>query len=188
MRRRPRPKWVTRGTLPAIVNAGLAAWRIHAPDADASGALVRAFSRAIEQRGVGIFERSPVPEPLEAARNGGFAVRAGSGTVHAQRVFVAADGALPQLVPGYAASVRTKRLHMVATAPVAERVVPCAIGIRWGFEYLQQRPDGRIAIGGFSDFDGERRPPPRSRASPPVTRASAHPHDSLGIEAPITHR
>ena len=98
-------------------------------------------------------------------------------TVHAQRVVVAADGALPQLVPYYAPSVRTKRLHMVATAPIAERVVPCAIGARWGYEYLQQRPDGRIAVGGFSDHDGERRrrllhDAPRSRRRR-STRASS---------------
>ena len=59
---------------------------------------------------------------------------AGGGTVHAQRVVVAADGALPQLVPYYAPAVRTKRLHMVATAPLAERVVPVrdrrALGLR----------------------------------------------------------
>ncbi len=99
---------------------------------------------------------APCPSRSRPPRNGGFAVRAGGGTVHAQRVVVAADGALPQLVPYYAPSVRTKRLHMVATAPLAERVVPCAIGARWGYEYLQQRPDGRIAVGGFSDRDGER--------------------------------
>ena len=137
-------EWVDEGDLPAIVRAPGRVGVFSPPDGTMQPARwVRAFSRAIEHRGVRIFERSPVPEPLEAARNGGFAVRAGDGTVHAQRVVVAADGALPQLVPAYAPAVRTKRLHMVATAPIPERVVPCAIGIRWGFEYLQQRPDGR---------------------------------------------
>ena len=119
-------------------------------------------------------------------------MRAGDGTVHAQRVVVAADGALPQLVPAYAPAVRTKRLHMVATAPIPERVVPCAIGIRWGFEYLQQRPDGRVAIGGFSDHDGEDAADSYTtveQASPQVhARIERFLRDGLGIDAPITHR
>jgi gamma-glutamylputrescine oxidase len=133
-----------------------------------------------------------VPEPLEAARNGGFAVRAGGGSVHAQRVVVAADGALPQLVPYYAPSVRTKRLHMVATAPIAERLVPCAIGARWGFEYLQQQPDGRIAAGGFSDHDGERAADSYTtveESSPAIhARIERFLRDDLGVAAPVTHR
>ena len=96
---------------------------------------VRAFSRAIEQQGVRIFERSPVPEPLEArAQRRLCRAQRAKGPCTPQRVVVAADGALPQLVPYYAPSVRTKRLHMIATAPIAERVVPCrdrrALGLR----------------------------------------------------------
>ena len=112
--------------------------------------------------------------------------------MHAQRVVVAADGALPQLVPAYAPAVRTKRLHMVATAPIPERVVPCAIGVRWGFEYLQQRPDGRVAIGGFSDHDGEDAADSYTtveQASPQVhARIERFLRDGLGVDAPITHR
>ena len=186
-------EWVDEADLPAIVRAPGRVGVFSPPDATMHPARwVRAFSRAIEDRGVRIFERSPVPEPLEAARNGGFAVPAGGGTVHAQRVVVAADGALPQLVPDYAPAVRTKRLHMVATAPIAERVVPCAIGVRWGYEYLQQRPDGRIAIGGFSDHDGEGAADSYTtveQASPQVhARIERFLRDDLGIDAPITHR
>ena len=119
-------------------------------------------------------------------------MRAGGGTVHAQRVVVAADGALPQLVPYYAPSVRTKRLHMVATAPVAERVVPCAISVRWGYEYLQQQPDGRIAVGGFSDHDGEGAADSYTTVEAPSpeihARIERFLRDDLGVEAPVTHR
>ena len=153
---------------------------------------VRAFSRAIEARGVRIFERSPVAQPLAAPRSGGFAVGAGDGTVHAQRVVVAADGALPLLVPYYAPMVRTKRLHMIATAPLEERVVPCAIGARWGYEYFQQRTDGRIAVGGFSDHDGALAADSYTTAEEPSpaihARLEAFLRDDLGIGAPVTHR
>ena len=43
---------------------------------------------------------------------------------------------------------------MVATEPqppILDRLVYA----RWGYEYLQQRPDGRILAGGFSDVDGD---------------------------------
>ncbi len=186
-------EWVDEADLPAIVRRPGRVGVFAPLDATMHPARwVRAFSRAIEERGVRIFERSPVPEPLAAPRNGGFVVRAGGAAVHAQRVVVAADGALPQLVPYYAPSVRTKRLHMVATAPLAERVVPCAIGTRWGYEYFQQRPDGRIAIGGFSDFDGEGAADSyttREEPSPAIhARIEQFLRDDLGITAPVTHR
>jgi gamma-glutamylputrescine oxidase len=186
-------EWVDEADLPAIVRRPGRAGVFSPPDATMHPARwVRAFSRAIAQRGVRIFERSPVPEPLEAERNCGFAVRAGGGTVHAQRVVVAADGALPQLVPHYAPCVRTKRLHMVATAAIAERLVPCAIGARWGYEYLQQRPDGRIAVGGFSDQDGKRAADSYTTAEEPSpaihARIERFLRDDLGVQAPVTHR
>ena len=186
-------EWVDEADLPSIVRRPGRVGVFSPPDATMHPARwVRAFSRAIEARGVHIFERSPVPEPLDAARNGGFAVRAGAGSVHAQRVVVAADGALPQLVPHYAPSVRTKRLHMVATAPIGERLVPCAIGARWGYEYLQQRPDGRIAVGGFSDEDGAGAADSYTtaeQASPVIhARLERFLRDDLGVEAPVTHR
>jgi glycine/D-amino acid oxidase-like deaminating enzyme len=186
-------EWVDEADLPAIVRRPGSVGVFSPPDATMQPARwVRAFSRAIEQRGVRIFERSPVPEPLEAARNGGFEVRAGGGAVHAQRVVVAADGALPQLVPQYAPAIRTTRLHMIATAPLAERLVPCAIGLRHGYEYLQQRPDGRIAIGGFRDHDGEGAADAYTTAEEPSpaihARIERFLRDDLGVEAPVTHR
>ncbi len=186
-------EWVDEADLPPIVRRPGRAGVFSPPDATMQPARwVRAFSRACEERGVRIFERSPVPEPLAPAAAGGFAVRAGAGTVHAQRVVVAADGALPQLVPYYAPCVRTKRLHMIATAPLAERVVPCAIGARWGYEYLQQRPDGRIAVGGFSDRDGAGAADSYTTVEAPSpeihARIERFLRDDLGVRAEVTHR
>jgi glycine/D-amino acid oxidase-like deaminating enzyme len=186
-------EWVEEADLPPVVRRPGRVGVFSPTDATMQPARwVRAFSRAIEARGVAIFERSPVPEPLDAARDGGFEVRAGAGAVRARRVVVAADGALPQLVPHYAPMVRTKRLHMVATEPIAERVVPCAIGMRHGYEYVQQRPDGRVAAGGFSDHDGEGAADSwttAEEASPDVHgRIERFLRDDLGIAAPVTHR
>ena len=186
-------EWVDEADLPPIVRRPGRVGVFSPPDATMQPARwVRAFSRACEQRGVRIFERSAVPEPLAGRGAGGFAVSAGEGRVHAQRVVVAADGALPQLVPYYAPAVRTKRLHMIATAPIAERVVPCAIGARWGYEYFQQRPDGRIAVGGFSDRDGEGAADSYTTVEAPSpeihARIERFLRDDLGVGAPVTHR
>ena len=115
-------------------------------------------------------------------------MRTPGGALRAERVVVAADGALPALVPAYAPRVRTLRLHMVATAPVAERVLPRPIYARYGFEYAQQRPDGRLAVGGFRDAEGDAcytdREEPSALVQEHLRRYLA---EELGVEAPITH-
>ena len=138
------------------------------------------------QRGVTLYEGTPAEPP---ARNGaGWVVRTPGGALRAERVVVAADGALPALVPAYAPRVRTLRLHMVATAPVAEQVLPRPIYARYGFEYAQQRPDGRLAVGGFRDAEGDAcytdREEPSALVQEHLRRYLA---EELGVEAPITH-
>ena len=60
-------EWVDEGDLPAIVRAPGRVGVFSPPDGTMHPARwVRAFSRAIEDRGVRIFERSPVPEPLDS--------------------------------------------------------------------------------------------------------------------------
>ncbi len=111
------------------------------------------------------------------------------GRVVARHVVVAADGALPKLVPSLAAHVRARRLHMVATAPTARVLGPETVYTRWGLEYLQQTPDGRIALGGFSDLDGPRSYTARELPSPAVhERLERWLREELGLAAPVTHR
>ena len=66
------------------------------------------------------------------------------------------------------------------------------MGYRGGYEYIQQRPDGRIVIGGFSDHDG-----PDGAASftthetiNPAVHAliERHLREDLGVTAAVTHR
>jgi gamma-glutamylputrescine oxidase len=116
-------------------------------------------------------------------------VRAAGGKVRADHVIVAVDGALPALVPRYDGAVRARRLHMVATAPVAERVVDHLVYARWGYEYFQQRPDGRITAGGFGDLDGDDSYTDRPDGSPPIwERIERYLREDIGVEAPVTHR
>jgi gamma-glutamylputrescine oxidase len=149
---------------------------------------IRALARAAEAAGVTIHEGSPVEGPVPAPGEG--EVRTPGGTVRATHVVVAADGALPQLVPDYADRIRSRRLHMVATAPLPERILDGVVYSRWGYEYFQQLPDGRLTCGGFSDVDGEDSYTTAEDGSPEIWgRLERYVHDDLGLAgARITHR
>jgi glycine/D-amino acid oxidase-like deaminating enzyme len=73
------------------------------------------------------------------------------GVVHADVVMVAVDGQLEVLLPQVAHLVRSARLQMVATAPVAVGRLPCPVYGRWGYDYAQQARDGRLFVGGGRD-------------------------------------
>ena len=103
--------------------------------------------------GLPVVERTRVIA-APVAEGGGVRVVTDRGTVTAGRVVVAADAALPALVPE-AVAVRPRRLQMLATAPVAPGVLPRPVYARYGHEYAQQLPDGRVTLGGFSDLDGD---------------------------------
>jgi gamma-glutamylputrescine oxidase len=146
----------------------------------------RLLAAAAEAAGARIFEgtraHAPVPAPNDAP------VRTEHGSVRAHHVVVAADGALPSLVPEYAERVRARRLHMVATKP-APPLVDRMVYARWGHEYFQQRPDGRVLVGGFSDVDGEGSYTDNAGGSPLIwERVESYLRDELGVGAPITHR
>ncbi len=73
------------------------------------------------------------------------------GTVTAPVVIVAVDGRLEVLLPQLAGFVRTARLQMLATAPIEPGRLPCPVYGRWGYDYAQQTPDGRLFVGGGRD-------------------------------------
>ncbi len=73
------------------------------------------------------------------------------GVITAGAVIVAVDGRLDVLVPALAPRMRTARLQMLATAPLAPGRLPCPVYGRWGYDYAQQLPDGRLFVGGGRD-------------------------------------
>jgi glycine/D-amino acid oxidase-like deaminating enzyme len=78
---------------------------------------------------------------------------------------------------------------MVATEPLPERLVDCPVYARWGFEYFQQTPDGRLLAGGFSDLDGDGSYTDRYEGNPQVwERIERYLRETLGVTAPTTHR
>jgi gamma-glutamylputrescine oxidase len=85
-----------------------------------------------------------------------FGIRSGRittarGIISAGIVVVAIDGGLERVLPETTGWVRTARLQMLATAPVAVGRMPCPVYGRWGYDYAQQGPDGRLYVGGGRD-------------------------------------
>jgi gamma-glutamylputrescine oxidase len=162
------------------------AWNACLTDHDGSlqpARWIRALAGDAERAGVRIHEGSAVRAPIDGA------LILEAATVRARHVIVAADGALPRLVPSYAGRVRARRLHMVATEPLPERVVDQLVYARWGYEYFQQRPDGRILAGGFGDLDGEASYTDSGDGDPRIwDRIERYLREDIGVDAPITHR
>jgi gamma-glutamylputrescine oxidase len=151
---------------------------------------IRALAADAERAGARIHERTPVRAPVRAPGDGPVEVgEARAAAVRARHVIVAADGALPALVPHYDGRVRARRLHMVATAPVADRLTDHLVYARWGYEYFQQRPDGRILAGGFGDLDGPDSYTDSGEGDPRIwERIGRYLSEDLGVDAEITHR
>ncbi|HEX6968048.1 MAG TPA: FAD-binding oxidoreductase [Micromonosporaceae bacterium] len=111
--------------------------------------LVRGLARAVERRGVRIFERTPV----RALRRG--AVSTAAGTVRAPIVVRATEGYTPTL-PGHRRTLAPIYSLMIATEPLPETFWQ-EIGLRdretFGdyrhlIVYGQRTADGRLAFGG----------------------------------------
>ncbi|HQV32901.1 MAG TPA: FAD-dependent oxidoreductase, partial [Calditrichia bacterium] len=112
-----------------------------------------------------------------------------TGTVRCREVVVAVDGGLEVLMPALKGRVRTARLQMLATAPAPEVDFPRPVYARYGLEYWQQLPDGRIALGGFRDKGGDGEWGNLSQPSPQIqAMLDKFLRETLGVEAPVTHR
>ncbi len=143
----------------------------------------RILARCAIGQGAQLFARTPMVG-LQGTR-----VVTPRGTIRAQRVIVAVDGHLERLLPELIGRVRTARLQMLATAATEERVFACPMYAREGYEYWQQTPDGRVAIGGFRDKAGESEwihdPTP---TFPVQALLESFVRDQLKVLAPVTHR
>lgn len=171
---------------PAVRRIGLAACLTDHDGALHPARWYRLLAGAAEAAGARVYEGSPVRGPVPAPDEG--PVVTDRGRVRARHVIVAADGALPALVPEYAGRVRSRRLHMVATEPLPPTLEQLVYA-RWGHEYLQQRPDGRILAGGFSDVDGDSSYTDSEAGSPAIwERVERYLREDLGVDATLSHR
>lgn len=143
----------------------------------------RTMARRAMAEGARLFTRTP------ALDFEGTTVVTPLGRIACARVIVAVDGRLEQLLPELVGAVRTARLQMLATAPTGEVRYERAVYARYGYEYWQQLPDGRVALGGFRDRGGEGEWTTDVSPSEPVQGLlEAFLRERLDIQAPITHR
>jgi glycine/D-amino acid oxidase-like deaminating enzyme len=128
-------------------------------------------------------------EWTEALAFSGTEVRTPRGRVRCAAVVVAVDGGLERVVPALAGRVRTTRLQMLAAEPDSAVQIPCPVSSHYGFDYWQQLPDGRIALGGGRNlaFDEEWDAP-----ATPSDRVQAYLDEVLrtriGSRGAVTHR
>jgi len=179
---------ITRDGLPALLQRiGHTACLTEHDGALQPARWIRALAAQAEREGVRIYEGSAAEAPVPAPGEG--SVRTPAGSVGAPLVIVAADGPLPRLLPAFAGQARARRLHMVATVPIPERLFANLVYARWGYEYFQQTADGRLALGGLSDLDGERSYTDREEGDQEVWAAlRRYLRDDLGLDVEVTHR
>lgn len=109
----------------------------------------RMEAAAVSGAGARLFELSAVNSLTTGE------VETALGNVRCRIVVVAVDGALSSILPELVDRVWPMRLQMLASGPHPARLLPHAIGTRWGWDYAQQLPDGSIAFGGCRDVGGD---------------------------------
>ena len=154
--------------------------------ADAAGnplARCRALADLAVARGAALYGATPAAD----IRTG--EVLTPEGSVTCERVIVAVDGGLELLLPELRGQVRTARLQMLATAPAPEVSIPRPVYARWGYDYWQQLPDGRVAAGGLRDLFLEAEWGQPDNPSDDVQQAlETMLRERIGVQAPVTHR
>jgi glycine/D-amino acid oxidase-like deaminating enzyme len=113
-----------------------------------------------------------------------------AGPITARRgVLVAVDGGLERLVPALAGRVRAARLQMLATAPAPDVALARPVYARYGLDYWQQLPDGRVALGGGRDIGGNAEWTTVARTSVPVQEhLDRLLRKDIGTSSAIEHR
>lgn len=105
-----------------------------------------ALAQLATKAGAKIFTHSPA-----VSINSGEVITP-AGRIKAKNILVAVDGNLAKVLPELTEQVKPVRLQMIGTAPVKELNFEYAVYVRDGWDYWQQLPDGRIAIGGGRDL------------------------------------
>lgn len=142
--------------------------------------------RAMATRAAAAGVRFAATGPLTAPSDG--RVVTAAGVLTADHVLVCVDGGLEDAVPDLVGRVRTTRLQMLAFAAGSGT---CAVPVyaRWGYEYAQQLPDGRIVAGGMRDrFADEEWGAPAEPSAALQTELEAWARRAFATTAPVTHR
>jgi glycine/D-amino acid oxidase-like deaminating enzyme len=104
------------------------------------------LAKLAKTAGAQIFTHSPAVK-IESGL-----VTTAQGSIKAKHIVVAVDGNLGKALPEVSDLAQPTRLQMISTAPETKLKMKYAVYVRQGWDYWQQLPDGRIAIGGGRDL------------------------------------
>lgn len=111
------------------------------------------------------------------------------GRISCKHTIVAVDGNLEQVLPELAGRVRTARLQMLSTGPAPEVEIPRPVYRRWGYDYWQQLPDGRVVLGGCRDHFVDTEWTADARPTAEVQQCmETILRDVVGVHQPVRHR
>jgi glycine/D-amino acid oxidase-like deaminating enzyme len=109
------------------------------------------------------------------------------GSIKAKHVVVAVDGNLGKVLPKISNLVQPTRLQMISTAPETKINVKYAVYVRQGWDYWQQLPDGRIAIGGGRDLALEQEATDIVEPTQLIRDYLERKLKAIGVTAPVEH-
>ena len=113
---------------------------------------VRQSAKRFQQRGLRIFEESPVLKIHDSADS--VLCECPKGTISAQMVIVCTNAQIATLCPLLKNKVDPVRGQMLSTSP-APKIFERPIYADHGYDYWRQCPDGRIVLGGWRNLDPE---------------------------------
>ncbi|KGA16129.1 hypothetical protein GM51_13280 [freshwater metagenome] len=131
--------------------------------------------------GAQIFTHSPAIK-IESGK-----VTTEQGSIKAKHIVVAVDGNLGKALPEIADQVQPTRLQMISTAPETKIKMQYAVYVRQGWDYWQQLPDGRIAIGGGRDLALEQEATDIVEPTQIMRDYLERKLEDLGVTAPVEH-
>jgi gamma-glutamylputrescine oxidase len=107
----------------------------------------------------------------------------------ATTVLVAVDGLTDTLVPELARWLSPVRGQVLATEPLPELLYGRPHYSRWGYDYWQQTPAGRLILGGRRDTDFDTERTAAEETTPAVQNAlTAYAEELMGGAVDVTHR
>jgi gamma-glutamylputrescine oxidase len=177
-------EWRGPDRLPAVLRPYAHGGIFHPTDgAFEQGAWIRRLAALAGGAGARLAEDSAVTA-LDAT-----SARTAAGAVRAGRLVVATDGYTRGLVPELDAAVVAVRGQVLATEPLQERLLPCPIYARWGYDYMQQLAYGRLVVGGRRDADLEGETTSVEETTVRIQELiEAHARSVFGDLPPVTHR
>jgi glycine/D-amino acid oxidase-like deaminating enzyme len=139
------------------------------------------LAKLAQAAGAQIFTHSPAIK-IESGL-----VTTAQGSIKAKHIIVAVDGNLGKALPEIADQVQPTRLQMVSTAPETKIKMQYAVYVRQGWDYWQQLPDGRIAIGGGRDLALEQEATDVVEPTQIMRDYLERKLEDLGVTAPVEH-